>query len=317
MKCVVFGGAGFLGEHLCKRLLENNQEVSVYERPSERLNELKKKYPPINYIEGNFIEEVFFDKIISSCDVVFHLISTTVPSNLDTLWEMNSNVIPTLRLLEACKGKKALKVIYFSSGGTVYGRPCTIPISETHGTNPICSYGIQKLTIEKYLQFYSELYGLNYTALRISNPYGEGQAPFKSQGVIANFLARALLKQPIEIWGDATIVRDYIYVDDVIQAVLKVLHYTGTEKIFNISSNLGVSLTDIISIIEQTVGNKLTIQYVSGRKQDVPVNILNNNKARNELKWEPNVELQEGIEKMKFSWDENAKQFLIKANIKM
>lgn len=311
MNCIVLGGAGFLGEHLGKKLLEAGHEVIVYDRESNNLEQLIKKYPLIRYISGDFSTEDNYSNILDNVHCVFHLISTTVPSNLDTVWDVNSNVIPTLRLLEACRKKENLKFIFYSSGGTVYGKPKVIPILESHDTNPVCSYGIQKLMIEKYLQFYGEFYGLDYYIMRIANPYGEGQTPFGSQGVIAAFLARALSKQPLEIWGDSSIIRDFIYVDDVMNASLSLLTYQGKEKIFNIASNIGISLNDIIDEIKRVVDHKIIVEQRAGRKQDVPINILNNIKAKQELNWQPQVSLQEGIGRMRISWDYRLKKFLI------
>ena len=312
MKCIIFGGAGFLGEHLGKALIENGHEVVVYDRASEKVETLKEKYPTINYQTGDFNSENNFNEIIDSNEIIFHLISTTVPSNLDTVWDVTSNVLPTLRLLEACRENgKIKKIIYFSSGGTVYGKPNIIPIPEIHDTNPICSYGVQKLIIEKYLFFYYQFYGLNYSIMRIANPYGEGQAPFGAQGVIAAFLARALSGDSLKIWGETSTIRDFIYVGDVIKASLDCLEYNGIEKIFNIGSGIGVSLQDIINEIKIVVDNKVLIEQCEARKQDVPVNILNISKAKHELKWVPKVNLSEGIGRMKNSWNEDKKCFII------
>lgn len=313
MKCIIFGGTGFLGEHLSKALLNEGHAVTVYDRASEKMEGLRKKYCGITYLTGDFVVENNFKKLIKEYEIIFHLISTSVPSNVDTVWDVSSNVIPTLRLLEACKESNCLKkFIFFSSGGTVYGKPQIIPVNEIHATNPISSYGIQKLMIEKYLFYYHQFYGVRYHIMRIANPYGEGQAPYGTQGVIAAFLARALSRERLSIWGEGSVIRDFLYVADVVRACLALIKYEGVEKIFNIGSGKGISLYDIIDEIKSLVDYEIEVELCEGRKQDVPVNILDISKAVSELKWEPNVGLREGIKRMINTWSVSEKCFVIK-----
>lgn len=145
-------------------------------------------------------------------------------------------VKPSLRLLEACVKEHVKKVVFFSSGGTVYGVSKTLPIREDDLGQPISSYGIQKQAMERYFQFYQYCYALPIEILRIANPYGRYQRPFAKQGLIANMLGRYMTGSPIEVWGDGQVIRDYIYVDDVIDAAEKVLHYDGEYNVFNIGS---------------------------------------------------------------------------------
>lgn len=311
MKCIVFGGAGFLGEHLCRGLLKEGHEVIVYDRQSDKLELLKQKYTDICYIAGDFVKAENFDSVLSQGMCVFHLISTTVPSNTDVLWDVESNVIPTIRLLESCVRCNVGKIVYFSSGGTVYGVPKQVPIVEEHETNPISSYGIQKLMIEKYLHYYQHTHGLCYNVIRFANPYGEGQNPFAKQGVIAAFLARAIQGQPIGIWGDTKNVRDYIYIDDVVKAAIAAFRYQGDQHIFNIGSGIGVSLQEIITEIKKCLGKDISVEFMEGRKQDVSVNVLDISAAQKELQWEPLIGLDEGLGRMYKSWDSSQRCFRI------
>lgn len=161
-------------------------------------------------MEGDLGNHGLIREALEGIDVVFHLASTTLPktSNDDPGYDVRSNVVDTIQLLEACVDAGVRKVIFASSGGTVYGVPERLPIKEDHPTNPISSYGIVKLTIEKYLGLFHYLYGLDYAALRISNPYGPYQDPAGQQGAISVFLHRILSGQPIAIWGDGEIVRE-------------------------------------------------------------------------------------------------------------
>lgn len=313
MNCVIFGGAGFLGEHLCRRLLQRGDTLVVYGRDTETGRSFARCYPAIRYVAGDFAAETKFGAYLQKGDVVVHLLSTTLPFNTDLAWDLQSNVLATLRLLDACVERGVRAVVFVSSGGTVYGIPRSLPIKESHLTDPICSYGIQKLLIEKYLHYYAHSFRLPYRVLRLANPYGAGQDPFRGQGVIAAFLARALLEQPIEIWGDGSAVRDYLYIDDAMEAMETLLHYEGAETIFNVGSGRGASLREVVAAVQRAVGKKIAVTYKAGRKQDVPVNVLDISRAKQELSWRPRVNLYEGILRMKETWNEQMQRFVVKA----
>ena len=216
-KCLIFGGNGFLGRNLCHELLENKHDVIIYNRASERLQEFGRRFPMVKVVKGELENEKDFIRILKHIDVVFYLISTTTPANRDLTWEFQSNIIPVIPLLHAC-AELGIRFIFFSSGGTVYGVPEFIPITEEHRTFPISPYGIQKLTLEKCIEYYGYVYDLDYIVLRITNPYGAYQDPTKKQGAIAVFLAQAMMGETIELWGDGSVVRDYLFVKDLMKA---------------------------------------------------------------------------------------------------
>jgi len=308
-RCLVFGGTGFLGMNLCYRLYREGYMITVYGRNNAAFERLKQRCPSIRFIYGNYQEEHEFDLLLKDIDIVFHLISTTTPQNTNLFYDIESNVLPTIHLLESCRNCKVKQIIYFSSGGTVYGIPKNIPIAETADLNPISSYGVHKVTVEKCISYYGQYYGIDYKIIRISNPYGPGQNPFSGQGVIAAFLAKALMKECIEIWGDGTIIRDYIYIDDVIDAIILLMHYNGEYNTFNIGYGEGHSLNELIKEIEGVLELKLKVIYSEGRKQDVKLNILDTNLISNQLKWKPIIELKSGISKMKNFWNQEEKCF--------
>jgi UDP-glucose 4-epimerase len=204
------------------------------------------------------------------------------------------NVVGTLRLLESCVRHGVSKVVFASTGGTVYGVPESVPIHEDHSTNPISSYGIVKLAIEKYLGLFHHLHGLDYAALRISNPYGPYQNPLGQQGAIGVFLHHIHEGAPITIWGDGSVVRDYLYVSDVVDALESAGGETG-HRIFNIGSGAGVSLNELLHQIAEVVGEQPEVEYVSGRALDVPASVLDVSRAGEELGWRPRTDLAEGI----------------------
>ena len=170
MKCLVFGGAGFIGSHLCDALVSSGHEVTVVDKflgTADNLHKIAGKY---RRIIADFCQVNDFSHLLQQQEVVFHFISTTTPrsSNLNMLGDLSDNVLSTLRLLDACRKSSSLKkFVYLSSGGTVYGNPHQLPIEEDHPTNPLCSYGIHKLAIEKYLLLYSHLFDLNVTIIRL------------------------------------------------------------------------------------------------------------------------------------------------------
>ena len=155
-----------------------------------------------------------------------------------------------------------------------------LPISENSPTDPECSYGITKLAIEKYLHLYWFLYGLDYCILRLANAYGERQRPTATQGVIPVFLDRALRNDEIVVWGDGSVVRDYIYVTDISRALIKALTYSGEIKVFNVGSGQGHSLNDVIHVIESVTGQPLQVKYADARSFDVPINVLDISRVR-------------------------------------
>jgi UDP-glucose 4-epimerase len=297
MKCLLLGGGGFQGSHLCDALLKAGYSVLIFEKKGIRRDNIAHALSRIKLIEGDFSDKRQLEEAVQGVDFIFHLISTTLPSssNENMPYDISTNVVPTLDLLELSRKNGVKKVVFFSSGGTVYGIPSKLPISEEHPTDPICSYGIHKLTVEKYLNLCHELYGADYAVLRVSNPYGERQNVATHQGAVAVFSHKALIGEPIEIWGDGSVVRDYIYVADVVRAALNVLDHKGPHRVFNIGSGIGMSLKDVVSEIEKVVGHSLDVRYRPSRPLDVPANILDIGLARNELHWEPEISFEAGL----------------------
>lgn len=298
MRCLVLGGCGFIGSHLLSALLAKGYNVRCFDRPRViPLGESHLSDPNFELFEGDFLSEADVAGALEGCDICYHLISTTLPksSNEDPIFDVESNLLGTVRMLTHALKAGVKKIVFVSSGGTVYGIPMQVPIPETHPTNPICSYGITKLAIEKYLGLFHQLHGLDYTVLRLSNPFGEGQQTHASQGAVAVFLGKALRGETIEIWGDGSVIRDYVYIDDVIAALLAVLEYRGPEHIFNIGSGRGLSLNDVLDSIESVTGRPVLRHYVSGRPFDVPANVLCIKRAKLELGWYPRVDFKDGL----------------------
>lgn len=299
MRITIFGGGGFIGSAIVDRLLKDGHVLRIFERPRvEPFREFSSN-ENVEWISGDMLSIYDIDQAVDNADIVIHLVSTTLPknSNDDPVFDVQSNLVSSLQLLNVAVAKKISKIIFISSGGTVYGSPVYLPIDEKHPTEPQVSYGITKLAIEKYLLMYQKLHGIKVNILRVTNPYGERQRVETAQGVVGVFLSRALKNQPIEIWGDGSVTRDYIYIGDVAEAFAQAVHYNGTESVFNISSGVGTNLTGIISIIEQVLGKEIAKKFTPSRPIDVPVSILDNTRAKVELGWSPKMQLEEGIAK--------------------
>lgn len=297
MRVLVIGGGGFIGSHLTDFLVSQGQSVRVYSRS---YNQYKKNTDDgVEYVYGEFTDNSLLNSALQDIEIVYQLISTTVPStsNKNPTEDVESNVISTIKLLENCVSASVKKIIFPSSGGTIYGSTQNLPIREDASTNPICSYGITKLAVEKYLYLFNHLYGLDYSILRISNPYGPRQNPMTNVGAITVFLNHILNKRAIQIWGDGEIVRDYVYISDVVQALYYAQTSNSNQKLFNIGSGQGISLNQLISKIRQTLNKDFEVKYIEGRKVDIPVNILDINIAKRILNWQPTIELEVGIQK--------------------
>jgi len=297
MKIVIFGGGGFVGSTIADRLLLDNHELRIFERPRVPPYRLFNKNEKVKWMTGDFSSPRDISEAVSGMDAVLHLVSTTLPksSNDDAIYDVQSNVISTLQMLDVMVTQNVKKIIFISSGGTVYGNPVYLPIDEKHPTDPLVSYGVTKLTIEKYLQIYRKSRGIQPITLRVANPYGERQRIETAQGAVGVFIHRALKNMPIDIWGDGTVTRDYIHISDVAEAFSQALNYSGSETCFNISSGEGTNLNELIDMLDDTVGRPTKRNYLEGRSFDVPVSILSNELAKKELKWAPSVSMKEGI----------------------
>lgn len=303
MRCLILGGSGFIGSSICDRYLQLGHQLRVFERPRVEPYRTFGNEEFVEWVTGDFSNSHDVRAALKDMDAVVHLIGTTLPksSNDDPIYDVQSNLVATLQLLEAMHAENIRKILFISSGGTVYGNPQVLPITEKHPTNPISSYGITKLAIEKYLMLYRGLRGLRPIVLRVANPYGERQRIETAQGVVAVFLSRVLSGMPIEIWGDGRVTRDYLHVSDVAEAFVRALEYDGSETVFNIGSGNGISLNDLFETLNDLVGGEIKVHYMPGRVCDVPANVLDSSLACQHLGWSPKIPLRTGLERT-ISW---------------
>lgn len=294
-RCLVIGAGGFLGTHLCRALLAAGARVQGYGR---RMGD-PAALADIRWTQGEFTDRTGLARSVEGVEIVFHLLGGSTPesSNADPVADLQATIAASLGLFEICRAAGTRKIVFASSGGTVYGIPRRLPIDETAATDPISAYGVSKLAVEKYLGLYRHLYRLDFAVLRIANPFGAWQDPFRRQGVVAS-LARAVLdRQPAEIWGDGSVVRDFVYAPDVAHAMLLAAAATGGSAVYNVGSGVGRSVLDVLASIETVIGTgPVARSHRPGRPADVPVNVLDCRLIRDELGWEATTPWETALE---------------------
>ncbi|MFX1264152.1 MAG: NAD-dependent epimerase/dehydratase family protein, partial [Promethearchaeota archaeon] len=297
--CLILGGNGFLGSHLAEGLVKRGYDVRVFDSFQTDMANLETIKGKIEIMSGDFLDHADLLRALKGMDYVFHYISTTVPSTAvkDPIYDVQTNVIGTVRLLQLAVASKVKRVIFPSSGGTIYGEPNSVPVRETHALNPMDPYGISKLAIEKYLSYYNRAHGLDYLILRYSNPYGERQNPHGQQGVIPVFLNRIKMGERPVIYGDGSVERDYVYVGDATEATIAALERKTAHKIFNVGSGAGTSLNQLVKIMSGVAGKKIEPIYTEDTAVRVQKIILDVSRIRDEVGWKPRTGLQEGMEK--------------------
>ncbi len=295
-KYLILGGAGFIGGNLTRELVVRGERPKIFTRSSFSVSNLEDVIDDIDIIYGDFMDDVALRNATKGIDTVFHMISTTFPSMTieSSVYDVFSNLLPTIRLVEACIANGVKRIVYASSGGTIYGEPQVTPIPEEHPLMPKSAYGQSKLTIENYLNFYARSTQLEINVLRISNPFGPGQNSWRVQGIIGVSFGCAYNKRLLKIYGKGEAVRDYIYIDDVIEAMLLAAENSGS-SIVNISSGIGHSVMDIVQSVEEVTGRTIRKEFIPDRPGDVRVNVLANKRAYEIYGWSPKVEFKDGL----------------------
>lgn len=292
-KCLVLGGDGFIGAHLVRRLLLDGHEVSIFSKNDYPANSGARR------IYGDFLSKVDIDVAVRGHEYVFHFITLTNPavSDLDPFIDIETNVGMTIHLLESCVAHKVKRVIFPSSGGAIYGDNVNDTLTEEDATFPVSPYAIGKQSIEGYLRFFYQKYNLDYLTLRISNVYGIGQhTSGKKHGVISVFMDSMIKGQPLRVFGDGAMVRDYIYVDDLVLIVSSLAFRETQHKIYNVGSGVGVTVNEIIEQIEHLLGMKAGRIYMETPSTYVDKIVLDCSRLTQEFGGFPKTSLEDGIE---------------------
>lgn len=278
MNILLLGAAGFIGTNLAIELAKDTaNHITLVDRKAEYFSNIRRfGFNNVLIKESTLDDNMAFDDILRGQDIVYHLVSTNVPttSNLQITQDIQTNVIFSSNLFDACVRSRVKKVVFLSSGGTVYGKEVNCPLPENTPTNPISSYGIQKVTIEKLLYLYNYMCGLDYRIIRLSNPYGPYQRPNGVLGAVTTFTYKAIKNEEIAVYGDGSVVRDFIYIDDAIKGILNIVNGDCKYRTFNLGCGHGTSIKEVLTCIESALGISLKIKYEKGRAVDVPVNYL-------------------------------------------
>lgn len=310
-RCIIYGGGGFIGSHLADALIAKGHKVTIFDKLNFSRRNILHLGRKIKVIEGDFNNEIDIKNSLKNIDCVFHLVSSTLPasSNTNPIYDAETNLVSSLRLFDECVANKIQKIIFVSSGGTVYGVPEHLPIKESHPRHPIVSYAVIKNTIEDYLFMFNKLHGLDYTVFRLANPFGERQNPLVAQGAIAVFLNKIIHDQQIEIWGDGSVIRDYIYIKDAADVISKGIEIKDKHKIFNVGSGKGYNLKQLLNQMKKITGKNIKVKYEEGRTIDVPSNVLDISLIKKIYKWKPETPIEEGMKNTYnylLNYDQNA-----------
>lgn len=282
MRVSILGAAGFIGTNLIMSLMRDvSNDILAVDESVDYFSECVRE-PNVRLCECRFHTGTDFKSLLAGQEVVYHLVSTNNPtcSNHNIGKDIADNILISINILEACVANHVNKVIFISSGGTVYGNKVTCPIKESAVTNPINTYGIQKLTIEKLFYLYHHMHGLDYSIVRLANPYGPHQRPNGRLGVVTTFAYKALRNEVLTVYGDGNVVRDYIYIDDAVDGILRIADSRSEEKVFNLGSGKGTCVNQVIEIIQKILERDVAVEYIASRSVDVPANVLDVTKYR-------------------------------------
>lgn len=296
MRILVTGGAGFIGSHVTKLLLDKGHEVTIFDNLSSGHKEAVDTRA--NFIQGDLSNQQDIEKALQGHDGVIHMASyiEVGESVKKPVAFAENNIVGTIKLLEAMR-KTGVKKIIFSSSACVYGNPSKIPITEDDPVgvqeNP---YGITKVTMEQFCTLYHNLYNFDVIILRYFNPYGPGELHNPETHAIPNFIKAVLSKNPVPLFWKGEQVRDFIYIDDLASAHVLPLKKKGLH-IYNVGSQKRMKVIDVVKKIFEITGEEVPIDNKGERKGDVAKLIASSEKIKQELGWEAKVNLEDGLKK--------------------
>ena len=291
---LVTGGGGFIGQALLGRLLGDGWTVRNLDFVAGQIAD-----PRLTHWGGSFLQRELLAEAMVGVDTVFHLAATKFPreADRDPLVDAQENIIGTVMMLDRAVEAEVRRVVFASSGGTVYGPPERLPVDEDHPTRPMSAYGVSKLACEQYLRLYDGRgkRPLSTLALRIANPYGPRQNIDKAHGAVTTFCHHAAQGRPITIWGDGSVERDFVHIDDVSRALVMAADAEVHGIQVNIGAGSGTTLNYILDMIERVRGARPEVTFEAARGFDVPRNVLDSRRAQDVLGWQPQVPLQQGV----------------------
>ena len=296
MNTLVIGGAGFIGTHLVSKLLATGRTVTILDRRTDAIQELPRG---ADYVAGDFGQCQLIRELLCNHEEVIHLAYTSVPKTSfeNPFSDLLENLPPTVQLF-AETAESGRKLLFVSSGGTVYGEAGMLPIREDHPTRPISPYGLTKLTLEGYAHLYAVTHGLKFVCVRPANAFGPGQKPFTGQGFIASAMTSMMRGLPVTVFGQRGTVRDYIYVGDLAAGIVSALEKGRPSEIYNLGSGVGRTNMDVIEAITpllEGLAYKIRIEHLPERTFDVRANILDSGKLHKDTGWSPTTPFDKGL----------------------
>lgn len=293
----VYGAGGFLGKALVRVLCERGHNVKAVSRSFDQqfVSEFEGR---VQFESVDVSDIASLKRSLEPVTVAYNLVSSVSPAlgNTQLVADIDSNLKTNISFAEICAESPSTRLVFISSGGTVYGRPQQIPIPEDHPCNPISSYGLIKYCSEKYIQMLGETKSLDYVVVRLANPYGPGQVFKNAQGLIPALLQKYRDGEAVTIIGDGSAQRDFIYIDDAVDALEKIIGNDQISRnVINLGSGEGKSIMDVVTALEQALGETLEKQFVPDRATDVNANVLNISRAKELLLWAPRTDFNEGV----------------------
>jgi UDP-glucose 4-epimerase len=289
----VLGGTGLLGAEVAAQFRDAGSKVVIVARhpfaPGRAIEGCEA-------IEGDAANAELLAEVVEQVDHVVYAIGSSNPSesNLDPPADVARTLPPFVQLLESLRRRPGTRLTFFSSGGTVYGEPAKLPVSEDTTCRPITSYGVTKLCAENYIGMYRRLYGLRANILRVSNAYGARQRAERGQGAIGAFLNAVRSGETIRIFGDGSVVRDYVYVGDIAKAAVALARLATEPCLVNVGTGTGHSLREVLDVVRATTGYDPVVQFGKPRPYDVRSIVLDVSRLASLIEWHP-MALEDGV----------------------
>jgi UDP-glucose 4-epimerase len=294
VRVFVTGGAGFIGSHVSSVLLDMEHEVTVYDNLSRGREDLVPD--DAHFVRGDICDEESMTKVLRGHDAVIHLagsLEVAVSVKQPVEFAVN-NIVNSVKLLESMRRAEVGKIV-FSSSATVYGIPKRVPLREDDPVgmqaNP---YGATKVSVETFLGVYHQLYGFDCVALRYFNPYGPNELCEPETHAVPNIIRAVLERRPVPLYWKGETVRDYIYVEDLARAHIQPLKVSGYE-VFNVGTEVGTKVIDVVEKVFDIVGYRVPLDDLGERPGDVPASYASSERLRQQLGWQPQVGLDEGL----------------------
>lgn len=288
-------GAGFIGAHIVRSLIESEYKVDVITRSAPSA-ERAPLLDGATVVLGDVMSMGAVARLLTEVDHVVYAVGSSSPIESDQNPAADVSIIvpPVIQLMELLRLRPSVGITYISSGGAIYGNVTSPVADEDTLPEPISSYGILKLTTEKYLQMYAALHGIPIRILRVANAYGPGQPYAKGQGAVARMMHVAQTGEGFPVFGDGQSVRDFVYIDDIAQVVTGLIGSRDNHRVLNVGSGSGHSILDLIRLVEEQTGRTINVELMPARSFDVRSNVLDIRRLQEVLPFEP-VDIRTGL----------------------